>query len=1318
MRIEDIFFKYFFYPFFIGIILSSLTVVIFIGVFTNNYTDKITYKNIINLEKKYSEKTISSVNILMTTSFLKIQSNLNEHITQYQHLANKIVNSSKNYTLRSTNLKSIVGLDPNYCYDNIEAFEHKALWLYDKYTDESNVEEIPDLKNQLIVFDNIIQNIDANYETTWINTLDHFFYFERNELYLSYPLSMDCYSGFAYYMTDINYYENTDCIDENGEFYDLYKIKCEGFYQNILKSKTSAFDNNYLSNINRTIFITNYYGSRESEEEYEDDEVTDYSLLDLKKQFTICIGFDDPITKGKGYACSDIINDMVYSLDSLNTNLAGYYFISNVGYNQVFYFPQGPLSPLTSIENIFKWDTSYFLDEKIEFNNNVKKIFSSNYIDNIGTSLYDEIYVNGKNSSGQYFYVNNEKLKYSIYPILLENLLGQKEHILSIIYIYNNDLFINKYKSYTSSAFLKILLEILIFVIFGSGLLYMIYLSFNLLAKYIVIPIKNVNYMLKGINIGGENRLEYLEFLKKKHDENIEKLEKMYLYEAKKNNKDNDVTEDTENDSLNNKDNLEQKENNNSIEAEKNKNINELMYSYSDFQNKFDEDSQYIEQENCFYDFNELHLQYRPLEIQNLVNSLINLKSAVILTSTDGEVEQIINYSFSEEIFRNYKNKQGAVICQSNIGNLQSQLLQFDKAIYHLALSLQDNKLKKFLNRNLSDEFDSNDSLLNSISSLFNSKKKKEKTNILVEKQKNNFKYDFSQKTIGILINTRYCRLIHFYYMFFKNIQKLNDNATKGQFMNTLYHTIDYYHKIVIQYVFLSYAKNDLVKIGESILDYLEFLIKFRFKASSESKYILKINYRDRPEYREKQNLKKKIFNKIINWFNLYDDYVSHVNDNSLLGDEKSIVGDYTQILNKENAELNFESLCAFMFRVNIQRGDFLKGKFALYCQNYNDALFYFIRAAKKETIIIDGLIKKKSLKHIFKLLLKMKKKYESLGIKNAYMEKELKEYKYNKNTKNKKFIRKLFRKNTIRVQKHQDNQKKFGEEIEIIKEYILQDINKYNAKKERDIVVLIDFNIYDKQDEEIFNKSYKIDNFIEQTMAILNNYLTSKDRFAVFIYVNEYQIICPLMSVNKIDTNNFSRDLKYYKKCTFNEDDNELEDDDININFNLNDLQSKDIGNKFANKNFDDNSLDDSSDVNEGEENNYQKISGLIKTINYMNYYLRTKEDVKNDKYAIVFTDIFNLKIPEDEKIEKLFTKLNEEKETILILAGRNKKRNLKNENTSFIDFKKIEKLFLNKFGDKSEIIDYENMKKIKTILSNNNVIKDEIIYPNEIYK
>ena len=34
------------------------------------------------------------------------------------------------------------------------------------------------------------------------------------------------------------------------------------------------------------------------------------------------------------------------------------------------------------------------------------------------------------------------------------------------------------------------------------------------------------------------------------------------------------------------------------------------------------------------------------------------------------------------------------------------------------------------------------------------------------------------------------------------------------------------------------------------------------------------------------------------------------------------------------------------------------------------------------------------------------------------------------------------------------------------------------------------------------------------------------------------------------------------------------------------------------------------------------------------------------------------------------------------------------------------------------SEIIEFENMKKIKTIISKNKVIRDEIIHPNEIYK
>ena len=69
---------------------------------------------------------------------------------------------------------------------------------------------------------------------------------------------------------------------------------------------------------------------------------------------------------------------------------------------------------------------------------------SSNYIKYINQSndnLFDEIYINGINSYDQYFSVSGKIYNFSIYPIILENIYGSKEHIFNIIYIYNNDMF-------------------------------------------------------------------------------------------------------------------------------------------------------------------------------------------------------------------------------------------------------------------------------------------------------------------------------------------------------------------------------------------------------------------------------------------------------------------------------------------------------------------------------------------------------------------------------------------------------------------------------------------------------------------------------------------------------------------------------------------------------------------------------------------------------------------------------------------------------------------------------------------------------------
>ena len=87
-------------------------------------------------------------------------------------------------------------------------------------------------------------------------------------------------------------------------------------------------------------------------------------------------------------------------------------------------------------------------------------------------------------------------------------------------------------------------------------------------------------------------------------------------------------------------------------------------------------------------------------------------------------------------------------------------------------------------------------------------------------------------------------------------------------------------------------------------------------------------------------------------------------------------------------------------------------------------------------------------------------------------------------------------------------------------------------------------------------------------------------------------------------------------------------------------------------------------------------------------------------------------------KKLKKKLNKLISNKEAIFLLVGKHKNIYGENDNMSNNEYNFITKYIINKFRDKSKIINFENMTKIKTILSHNNVIKDEIIYPNEIYK
>ena len=331
-------------------------------------------------------------------------------------------------------------------------------------------------------------------------------------------------------------------------------------------------------------------------------------------------------------------------------------------------------------------------------------------------------------------------------------------------------------------------------------------------------------------------------------------------------------------------------------------------------------------------------------------------------------------------------------------------------------------------------------------------------------------------------------------------------------------------------------------------------------------------------------------------------------------------------------------------------------------------------------------------------------------------MNKQLKEYKKDINMNINKNNKRNNNKNNYNERKISNRSKRnneieditFGEEIGIIKNDIYEDISECNEKQEKNIIILIDFNIYNKQEEDIKEESHKIDIFIEQTIMILSDYLSTNDRLCVLTYAKQSELLCPLMKVNKIDKYNFSNDLMHYKSIFFNEN---YETEEYNIN-----LTGFNLG---VNINISEHLKEDSLDSSEKDEKIYNKIKGLVEAINYINIYIKMKEEVENEKYIIIFTDFLNIQEGDDEKIINILNNIEGDIKAILLLIGKSITINpAKDKKNIFRKNVNLEELILNNFGEKSQVINFDNIKKIKTILSNNNVIKDEIIYPNELYK
>ena len=1232
MKLEEKFLKAFFLPFFSGIILCIIIVTYFLMRYSFKCIDNKTNQNIIEIEQNKSHINIMTINNLVTRSVLHAQIILEEGYSLFNYL---VETTDIETILNETTIVNGYFLSQDFSSTlQNKSTNETAIWFINS---EINSLEILKEKNyiaylQLSIVSQSIHLLYSIYIILQKNIDSIYYVFNESDLFISYPITNQ-----QQLISSMNNYENNPiwCTDEGGDIKKYYFFKCREWYK--LYSKFIED----VENENKSYIIIPPYNN-----------INEKNLSSFNNSFvfTICKRFIDPITKKYlnyetyNLLCIDIYpNDLFNILDDFNIEFRGHFLITDVGYPKPFYFPKIMQNiknlPISDFE--FNWNDNYYLEEKINFTYNVTPIIIKDYMSEINNLIKGEGYLGSKffelsiDLNNSYFYKKGRIINYSLHPILM-NLGHSYQHILSIIFIYDKENFFEHLFSYQNKYQRKLYIEIILFIYFGFVLLALIKLSMNALAKFIKIPIKHVQYMLKGINIGGENRLEYLNsLLNEKDDDNSDNSNFInYLNYS-----------DSDDDEINlNKINLKYKKDNS-------------------------------ENENHFLDFDEQLLQYRPKEINSLVKTLLDLKNTIILTSSNNKSEKIINYSTSENIFYKIKNREGIYICQSNIGNLEFQIFNYDKAIYHLCLSLQNPKLKKFISKTITDELDNNNYLLKLIDSVYNKDYKEEFTNILVKKQQNSLHTTFSQRIIGNIINNRYNKLIHFYYKFFSLLQKSEKKYEElsGLFMHTSYHTINYYHKILIQYIYLCYTSNDLIKIGESILDYIEFLLKFKLKTNKNNKeYLNKLN-ESIPLYKEKQNIKKIYFDKIIDWFDLFDHYINYVYDNTTLGSDKNLIDAFTQTNSNNTNEFNSQS--GFLFKVHIQRCDFLRGKFALICHDYTEAIYYFIKSSKSKTVVLDGLLKKKSLKHLNKIAKKLKKKI----IDEKLVYKTYDEDLLNPNTSY----------SLIDNSKIEKNDMTYGEKIYEIMSQISKDIDECNIKQLKDILIIVDgINI----------ERTPFETFIDETKTILTNYLILKDRFSMFIFNSKCRIVCPMMEKKNIDLNHLTEYFESFEN-KFQSYESSYKGSYADETENNEESESEYISSNTTN-----------------DYNNYMTIKEIISSINYCINYLLLKGVDTNDKFLIYFTHLFSNDENNyylDDGFRDNFKKIKKDKNIHFIIVGKF------DQNSVFIKDKDnlISSVF-HGFGNKSELVSSENMNVIKNILSCNNIINDNIIFPNEIYQ
>ena len=676
-------------------------------------------------------------------------------------------------------------------------------------------------------------------------SIDSFIIMNRKtEIFTSYPVK-EHYKYNQIYDYESLSKNQRNCRNKDRRTPKDYYIFCGESFRNI--------EEIYKKNPNRRMFITYPYEKQES------------NIEENKYIISLCYMFnftdntdiveDDIYKKALNdeiIICADINIESIYKLlDNFQTEIYGYFFIAITQNKFPMYYPGMTEDPYFnditrfefnyslsgfSILNVTNFNTITLPKLIKEYNPNTDILTPTNKKKDIQSFFRDERhYYTVKIPKNESTFQKGQKdFQYFIYPIFFGNYYynshdqedntekreGEKEkvkeHVLSLVYIINEDDFNQQFQALFPYVKFLSILYCIIFVLIGTIILNCSSCGVFIISSNIIKPINDIksrlqagltkkNNNLKGIKNKNEftyqginiNKLISLGLIGKKNiDLNLKKKQELneeINYEFDRNSNDIFGRYILGNESLlNGNDNIntEEEENNEYLFQENEDNLlNENNQNINNEQND-DDDEDGDDDDEIFLVKNS--------EINNQFNLLLDLKKINIFMKgpqVNSKDSNVIKFISCDSVFREIKNKLGENICLSNIGNLENINKRYDKSILFLSKSLG-------LDENEGDKNDNdiinNKEILESVDNMFEKDEKPKIKGIedfnrikkdsqslrktFVEKNNNN-NTNNNQNNIYSNINNiefiRFMKLFYAYKMYFSNVRKIEKILNK-----------------------------------------------------------------------------------------------------------------------------------------------------------------------------------------------------------------------------------------------------------------------------------------------------------------------------------------------------------------------------------------------------------------------------------------------------------------------------------------------------------------------------------------------------------